>query len=356
MTTIEAAPGTTSGIVTGRWNSGERIRLAGILGAVGALHVAGISLYLAYQGDITGAGGIAGAGALAYVLGMRHAFDADHIAAIDDTTRVMLLRGRRPVGVGFFFAMGHSTVVVVLALLVAAAAGHLSHARVDALRSVGGAIAVVVAMVFLLVVATLNARVLGTLVRLWRRVTTGEDSEPEVERALLSRGILARVAGGRLRGVIRHSWHMYPVGLLMGLGLETASEVTLLALSASSSAGGSLPLVAVVSLPLLFAAGMSMFDTADSLLMSRIYSWSYREPVRTLFFNIATTAMTVAIAGFVACVYLAGVLVDYAGLQALSGFASIGESFELLGYGIAGMFVLTWTGALAWWRWGRRGH
>jgi len=341
-------------LVTGGWTSAERVRLAAVLGTIAALHVAGVSLYLAYQGDITGAGGIAGAGVLAYVLGMRHAFDADHIAAIDDTTRVMLLRGRRPVGVGFFFAMGHSTVVVVLALLIAAAAGSLSQTGFEAIRTVGGAIAVVVAMTFLLVVATLNARVLGNLVRLWRLVRGGVDASQEVERALLSRGLLNRIAGGRLRNLIKHSWHMYPVGILMGLGLETASEVTLLALSASSAAGGNLPLLAVLSLPLLFAAGMSMFDTADSLIMTRLYSWSYHEPVRTLFFNIATTAMTVLIAGFVAAVYLAGVLVDYAGWGLLAPLAGVGDSFELLGYGIAATFVLTWLCAHAYWRWGVR--
>jgi high-affinity nickel-transport protein len=140
---------------SGRWTRSERARLSGILGVIALLHVAGLSLYLAHRGDAAAAGGLAGSGALAYVLGMRHAFDADHIAAIDDTTRVMLMRGRRPVGVGFFFAMGHSTVVIVLALLVAAAAGRITQAQVDSMRSAGGTIAVVVAMVFLLLVATL---------------------------------------------------------------------------------------------------------------------------------------------------------------------------------------------------------
>lgn len=339
---------------SGGWTRAERLRLTGIVGAVAGLHVAGISLYLAYRGNITGAGGVAGAGAMAYVLGMRHAFDADHLAAIDDTTRVMLLRGRRPVGVGFFFAMGHSTVVVALALLVATAASSLSDSGVESLRSVGGTLAVVVAVLFLGLVAALNAKVLATLVRLRRRLRQGgRDAAADVESALLSRGVLNRLMGGRLRGLIRHSWHMYPVGLLMGLGLETASEVTLLALSASSAAGGRLPLVAVLSLPLLFAAGMSMFDTADSLLMTRIYSWSYRDPDRALAFNIATTAMTVLIGGFVASVYLASLLADHAGVAALAPLASVGDHFELLGFGIAGAFVLTWVGALVVWRWGR---
>jgi high-affinity nickel-transport protein len=336
--------------VTGRWTSAERWRLSGVLAVVAALHAAGASLYLLYAGAGAAAGGLAGSGALAYVLGVRHAFDADHIAAIDDTTRVMLMRGRRPVGVGFFFAMGHSTVVVVLALVVAAAAGRVSQSQVDSWRAAGATVAVVVAMTFLLVVAMLNGSVLNTLVRLWRRLQNGEDTALEVERALLSRGFLARMGGGRARGLIRTSWHMYPVGFLMGLGLETASEVTLLALSASSAVAGAVPLLAVLSLPLLFAAGMSTFDTADSLVMTRLYSWSYRQPARTLFFNIVTTAMTVLIAVFIASVYLADVLVEHAGLRLLSLYAGLNDHFEVLGYGIAAIFVLTWLGALAYWR------
>jgi len=165
-----------TGELSGRWTRSERVRLSGMLGFIAMLHIAGIALYLAHRGDAAAAGGLAGSGALAYVLGMRHAFDADHIAAIDDTTRVMLMRGRRPIGVGFFFAMGHSTVVVILALVVAAAAGRITQTQVDSLRSAGGTIAVVVAMTFLLVVAVLNAVVLRNLVRLWRRLRSGADT------------------------------------------------------------------------------------------------------------------------------------------------------------------------------------
>jgi high-affinity nickel-transport protein len=339
-----------STIAAGPWTAAERVRLGGIVGVVALLHVVGIAVYLHYHGQSASAGAFAGAGTLAYVLGMRHAFDADHIAAIDDTTRLMLLRGRRPVGVGFFFAMGHSTVVLVLALLVAGAAGSVQGSGVNAVKDVGGAIAMVVAMSFLLLVAWLNSVVLRNLLGLWRQLRSGHVDENRLEQTLLDRGLLNRVLGGRLRSLIRSSWHMYPVGLLMGLGLETASEVTLLALSASTAAGGQLPLLAVLSLPLLFAAGMSAFDTADSLLMTRAYSWSYRHPVRTLFYNTATTAVTVVIAAFVASVYLSQALVTYAGLNVLSGYAGIGEQFELFGYAIAGVFAVAWAGAVAWWK------
>ncbi len=337
-------------VASGAWTAAERARLGGILGVIALLHVAGIAVYLHYHGQATAAGTFAGAGTLAYVLGMRHAFDADHIAAIDDTTRLMLLRGRRPVGVGFFFAMGHSTVVLALALLVSTAAASVNDAEVTALREVGATVAVVVAMSFLLLVAWLNSVVLRNLMGLWRQLRSGRVDENRLEETLLDRGLLNRMLGGRLRNLIRSSWHMYPVGLLMGLGLETASEVTLLALSASAAAGGDVPMLAVLSLPLLFAAGMSAFDTADSLLMSRAYSWSYRHPVRTLFYNTATTAVTVVIAAFIASVYLADVLVTHAGLSALSPYAGIAEQFELFGYAIAGLFAATWAGAVAWWK------
>jgi high-affinity nickel-transport protein len=250
--------------------------------------------------------------------------------------------------------MGHSTIVVLLALVVALAAGSVRQSDVDNVKVVGGLVALCVAMVFLLVVATLNGAVLRTLLGLWRRVRHGEIVDADVERALSDRGLLNRLMGGRMRALIRSSWHMYPVGLLMGLGLETASEVTLLGLAASTASGGTLPLLGALSLPLLFAAGMSAFDTADSLLMTRAYSWSYRNPVRTLFYNTATTAATVAIAVFVCAVYFANVLATYAGLRWLTGLGHLSDQFEYFGYAIACVFVLSWGTAMVWWK--ARGH
>ncbi len=344
---------TTPAVSGGAWTRAERGRLTAILGVVAALHVAGWSLYLYYTRNLAAASSFAGAGTLAYVLGVRHAFDADHIAAIDDTTRLMLQRGRRPVGVGFFFAMGHSSVVLALAFLVAAAATAAAGAGIEGFREVGGAIATVTAMSFLLLVATLNALVLRAILRLWRRMTRGDLDERELELQLANRGLLNRMLGGRARSLIRSSWHMFPVGLLFGLGLETASEVTLLALSASTATAGALPLLATLTLPLLFAAGMSGLDTCDSLIMTRAYSWAYRNPARKLYYNIATTAMTVLIAAFVGSVYLAGVLADYAGLGLLAPYAAFSEHFELLGYVIVGVFALTWGAAAVVWRLGR---
>lgn len=342
---------TTTTITAGRWTRAERLRITGIVGVIAALHVIGWSLYLFYASGPAGAGAFAGAGTLAYTLGMRHAFDADHIAAIDDTTRLMMQRGRRPVGVGFFFAMGHSTVVLALAFVVALAAG-AAGSGIGTFRHVGGLVSQIVAMVFLLLVAVLNLMVLTGIVRLWRRMASGRLDQGELDLQLLNRGLMNRILGRRARGLIRSSWHMYPVGILFGLGLETASEITLLALSASAAAHGSgLPTLAVLSLPLLFAAGMSAFDTADSMLMTRLYSWAYRSPARRLYYNIATTGMTVAVAAFIASVYVAGLVADATRAGTLvTAYASLADHFELLGYIVVAIFAASWLCAAAVWR------
>ncbi|MGC9669521.1 HoxN/HupN/NixA family nickel/cobalt transporter [Planosporangium sp. 12N6] len=333
------------------WTRAERLRLSGIVATVVLLNVAGWSLYLYYSTSLAAASAFAGAGTLAYVLGIRHAFDADHIAAIDDTTRLMLLRGRRPVGVGFFFAMGHSAVVVVLALVVAFAARSV---HVEPFQHAGGLVATVVAVGFLLLVGVLNATVLAGLAGLWRRLRHGEVDQAAIDRELVNRGLMNRMLGGRVRGLIRSSWHMFPVGLLFGLGLETASEVTLLSLQASTAAQGTVPALAILTLPLLFAAGMSAMDTADSLLMTRAYSWAYRHPARRLYYNLATTGMTVVVAGFVASVYLAGLVDEFTGVGGpIGAYAGIADHFELLGYLIVGAFVLAWGGAVVAWKLGR---
>ncbi len=337
-----------------RWTAAERVRISAVVAVIVLMHVAGWSLYFYYSHSLSAATTFAGAGTLAYALGVRHAFDADHIAAIDDTTRLMLQRGRRSIGVGFFFAMGHSSVVLVLAFVVAIAAGAASDARVNAFRDYGSLVATVVATSFLMLVAVLNAMVLAGLVRLWRAVARGEISDREVEIRLVNQGLLNRMLGGRTSGLIRSSWHMFPVGLLFGLGLETASEVTLLTLSASAATEGALPALAVLTLPLLFAAGMSAFDTFDSLLMTRAYSWSYRKPARRLYYNAVTTAMTVLVAMFVSTVYLAGLVGDHISAGGpLARYAALDEHFELLGYAIVAMFAVAWLLAALVWRVGK---
>jgi high-affinity nickel-transport protein len=337
-----------------RWTVAERWRLTGIVAVIAALHVVGWSVHLYYSANLQTAGTFAGAGTLAYGLGVRHAFDADHIAAIDDTTRLMLQRGgRRPVGVGFFFSLGHSTVVLALSIIVAAAAGAAAGPGVEHFREVGGTVSQLTAMLFLLLVAVLNAVVLVGIVNLWRRLAHGEVDDAEVDLQLMNRGLLNRLLGSRARSLIRSSWHMYPVGILFGLGLETASEVTLLSLSASAASAGGLPLLATVSLPLLFAAGMSACDTADSLLMSRAYSWAFNQPGRRLYYNMTATGMTVVVAGFIASVYLAALASRYLHTGGIvRSYASLADHFELLGYLVVGAFVAAWTVAALVWRFG----
>lgn len=337
------------------WTPVERTRLAGVVSAIVVLHIVGWALYLWQAHSLPAAGSFAGAGVLAYVLGMRHAFDADHIAAIDDTTRLMMMRGRRPVGVGFFFALGHSSVVLILAVITALASAQLSAGGLDGIRSIGGQISIVVAIAFLLLVALLNSAVLRGLIDLWRQYRAGRLDDADVDRLLLNRGLMNRVLGTRAQLMIRSSWHMAPVGFLFGLGLETASEVTLLALSASAASGGQMSFLAVLSLPLLFAAGMSMLDTADSLVMSRAYSWAQGEPGRRLYYNVATTSVTVAVGVFVASVYLAAFVVEHgapwiANLDWLRTFGQLTEHFELLGYAIASLFVGSWIAAVVLWK------
>jgi HoxN/HupN/NixA family high-affinity nickel-transporter len=342
-----------AGVIAGRWTAAERARLSGIIGVIAVLHVLGWSLYFYYTRHLAAAASFAGAGTLAYALGVRHAFDADHIAAIDDTTRLMLQRGRRPVGVGFFFSLGHSSVVLVLSLVIATAAGAMTGAGVRLLRVYGGLAAAGAGMTFLLAVAALNALVLAGLLRTWRQLTRGRLSQRELELVLVNRGLMNRMLGGRARSLIRSSWHMFPVGVLFGLGLETASEVAFLSLTASTAVAGGLPMLATLTLPVLFAAGMSALDTCDSLLMTRAYSWAFASPARRIFYNAATTGMTVLVAFFIGTVYLAGLLARLAGLGGpVRWYAAIGDHFEVLGYFIVAVFVAAWAAAALSWRLG----
>ncbi len=344
----------TGSVVRGRWTGAERARLSGMAAVIAALHVIGWSLYLYYSRHMAAAGPFAGAGTLAYALGVRHAFDADHIAAIDDTTRLMVRRGRRPLAVGFFFSLGHSSVVLALSLVIAITAGAAAGgAGVRAVRAYGGLAAAGAGMAFLLLVAVLNTSVLAGLLRTWRALARGDLDPARLERLPATQGLMSRLLGGRVRGVIRSSWHMFGVGVLFGLGLETASEIALLSLSAASAASGRLPVLASLALPLLFAAGMSAFDTGDGLLMTRAYSWAYASPARRLFYNAVTTGMTVIIAVFVATVYLAGLLRRVAGPGGPVGrYASLGGHFELIGYAIVALFLAAWAAAAVGWRLG----
>ena len=327
------------------FDRGERRRLAGFFGGVGLLHVAGWGLlFAAAAGQPT----ILALGGLAYTFGLRHAFDADHIAAIDNTTRKLLQDGRKPVGVGFFFSLGHSTVVFI----IAAALGLTVKWIVDGvagnggqLKTVGGMLGTVVSGGFLVLIGVLNLVVLLDIVRVYRRLKAGGYDHNSLELDLTAGGVMSRIFG-RLFRVIRHSWQMYPIGFLFGLGFDTASEVAILAISAGAAAKG-LPFVAVIALPLIFAAGMSLMDTVDGAFMAKAYSWAFTSPIRKVFYNLTMTSLSVFVALFIGGMELTQALIRAFGLKG-GAFSAI-ASFDLVGragYFIVAAFVLAWVAAL----------
>src|SRR5437667_9415252 len=255
------------------FDRGERRRLAGFFGSVGLLHVAGWGLLLVYSASHPG---FLALGGLAYTFGLRHAFDADHISAIDNTTRKLLQSGKKPLGVGFFFSLGHSTVVLLIAVALGFATQFVVSNLISAngeLKSVGGLIGTGVSGVFLLLIGILNLIILLDIVRLFRRMRAGAYDRPSLEHELVAGGLLTRLFG-RLFRLITRSWQMYLVGFLFGLGFDTASEISFLAISAGAAAQH-IPIYALIPLPLIFAAGMSLMDTADRAFMSQAYSCAF---------------------------------------------------------------------------------
>ena len=321
-----------------------RSRLAAVLGAVGVLHIAGWGLLLLYGASHPG---FLALGGLAYTFGLRHAFDADHISAIDNTTRKLLQSGRKPVGVGFFFSLGHSTVVFLIAVALGLAVKWIVQGVVadgGELRNIGGVVGTSVSGVFLVLIGIVNLVILVDVVRVYRRMRRGEFDRDGLEHELISGGVMTRLFG-RIFRVIDHSWQMYPVGFLFGLGFDTASEVALLAISAGAAAQG-VPFGAVVSLPLIFAAGMSLMDTLDGALMSNAYSWAFASPIRKVFYNLTVTSLSVFVALFVGVVELAQVMIQTLDLhsplfQDIAGFDLVGK----LGYVIVAAFLVTWAAA-----------
>jgi high-affinity nickel-transport protein len=334
-----------SALLRGSFDRGERNRLAGFFGVVGLLHVAGWGLLFAVaHGQPT----ILALGGLAYTFGLRHAFDADHISAIDNTTRKLLQDGRKPVGVGFFFSLGHSTVVFLIAAALGLTVKWIVEGVVSnggELRSIGGVLGTVVSGGFLVLIGILNLIVLLDVVRVYRRLQAGAYDRESLELDLTAGGFMSRIFG-RLFRVIRHSWQMYPIGFLFGLGFDTASEVAILAISAGAAAKG-LPFVAVIALPLIFAAGMSLMDTADGAFMAKAYSWAFASPIRKVFYNLTMTSLSVFVALFVGVIELLQVLIRVLHLEggvfgAIAGFDLIGRA----GYFIVAAFVVAWAAAI----------
>jgi len=323
----------------------ERRRLGGLFSAVLLLHVLGWGLLIAFG---IGHPALLGLGGLAYTFGLRHAFDADHISAIDNATRKLLQEGKRPVAVGFFFSLGHSTVVFVIAAILGFAVKTILQSVVSGngeLRNVGGLLGTSVSGVFLVVIGLLNLVILLDILRVYRRMRRGEYDRGSLRQELVAGGLMTRIFG-RLFKVVSSSWHLYPIGFLFGLGFDTASEVALLAVSAGAAANG-VPFLAVISLPLIFAAGMSLMDTADGAFMSKAYSWAFSNPIRKVFYNLTVTALSVFVALFVGMVELSQILVRILNLQGGVFSFITNLDFGVLGFVIVAAFVVTWAAAFA---------
>src|SRR5256885_14013921 len=332
------------GLFTQSFDRGERSRLAGLFGSIGALHLVGWGLLLVYGANHPG---FIWLGGVAYMLGLRHAFDADHISAIDNTTRKLLQSGKKPLGVGFFFSLGHSTVVFLIAVALGLAVRWIVQGVVadnGELRTVGGAIGTLVSGAFLVLIGVMTLVVLLDIVRVYRKMRRGEYDRDGLEHELMTGGLMTRIFG-RIFRVIDHSWQMYPVGFLFGLGFDTASEVALLAISAGAAAQG-LPFTAVISLPLIFAAGMSLMDTADGAFMSKAYSWAFASPIRKVFYNLTVTSLSVFVALFVGLVELSQILI--AALKLHGGIFDAIANFDLFGSAglvIVAAFLIAWGAA-----------
>jgi high-affinity nickel-transport protein len=283
-----------------------------------------------------------GSALLAYSFGLRHAFDADHIAAIDNVTRKMMQEGRRPVGTGLFFSLGHSSVVLLLTLAIALGAA-IAETQFDALKDIGGVVGTSISAVFLFLIAAANTVILVGVWKTFNRVRNGGAyDEADLDILLANRGFLARLFRGLFRR-IGESWHMFPLGFLFGLGFDTATEVGLIGLSTTQAANG-MSAWAVLVFPALFAAGMTLIDTTDSVLMLGAYGWAFVKPIRKLYYNLTITLVSVLVAVVVGGIEAAGLLVDQLDLKGgvWDVISMTNDNFGTLGYAIVGLFALAW--------------
>jgi nickel/cobalt transporter (NiCoT) family protein len=337
---------------------GERGRLAGMAAVIVMLNGAGWGLFVLsvlphhFRYERLGVG--LGVAVTAWTLGLRHAFDADHISAIDNVTRKLMSDGKRPLGTGFCFALGHSTVIVVIGAGIALAARAVFGAVVDpgsTYETLGGMVGTLLAAGFLYLIAALNLVVLAGIVRIFSGMRHGRYSEAELERQLQARGLMYRFFGRFMRS-INHTWQMFLVGLAFGIGFDTATEVVLLTAAVYAATSG-LPFYAVLALPLLFAGGMTLFDTLDGCFMNIAYGWAFARPVRKVYYNLVITGLSIAAAFLIGTVELCGLLAGRLGLHGSFWDFVAGFDINKAGFTIAALFVVVWACALAVWRFGR---
>jgi len=339
-------------------------RLAAMLAVILAINGLGWGIFVLYvmphHFDYKGEGGSPGLGiglgvaVTAWFLGFRHAFDADHISCIDNTTRKLMADGKRPLGTGFFFSFGHSTVIVAVGVGITVAARAVFGAVVNpdsAFQSTGGTIGTVVSAAFLYLIAVLNLIVLAGIFKVFREMRSGTYDEAQLEAQLQARGLMYRFFGRFMRS-INHTWQLYFVGMVFGIGFDTTTEVVLLAATAYAAIQG-LPYFAVLALPFLFAGGMMLFDTLDGAFMNFAYGWAFARPVRKVYYNLVITGLSIGAAFIIGTIELLGVLTGE--LRLRGAFWDLMANFDInvAGFVIAAMFVAVWAAALAYWRWGK---
>jgi len=347
-----------------RFTRDEIPSLLGILGTVVGLHVIGWGLFFYYNSnpdyhglaDSKGVLVYAGAGALAYSFGLRHAFDADHIAAIDDTTRLMLAKGKKPLGVGLFFSLGHSTVVLALSIFVAFAAQRAVKFQ-EGFAETGGIIGTSVSGLFLYLIGILNRVILVGIIGVWKKAKTGKFSHQHLEDLLNDRGLMRRIFRGKFKKGFDHSRQIYPVGVLFGLGFDTATEVAILGLSATAAigtVGGVLPPLAIIALPIIFAAGMSLMDALDGIFMTKAYGWAFTSPLRKIYYNLTTTSISIFVALVIGTIQIINVLATKTNIDNYEPFKSI-ANIDLggIGYFIVISFILAWLLSVMVWKLGK---
>ena len=355
MASIDTAPAPTriaqirASLTPAEW------RRAGFLfGSILLLHVVGFGVFfiLVVPQHYRGLG--IGVAVTAYTLGLRHAFDADHISAIDNTTRKLMNDGQRPLSVGYFFSLGHSTIVVAIGVGIVIAEkavyGAVSNNN-SGLEQFGGVFGTIVSAAFLYLIALLNIIILWGIVKVWRSMRRGEYDEAALEAQLEQRGLMYRFFR-RWMNSIKKPWQMYPVGVVFGLGFDTATEVALLATTALLAAQH-IPWYAIIALPILFTAGMALMDTIDGCFMNTAYGWAFMKPVRKVYYNLTITGLSVAICYFIGTIEILGLVPQE--LHWNGSFWIFMENFDInrAGFVIVGMFIATWLAAVVIWKVGK---
>ena len=336
-------------------------RLGAMLAFVVAVNVVGWGIFVLYvlphHFDYKGEGGSRGLGIgvgvaiTAWFLGFRHAFDADHISCIDNTTRKLMADGKRPLGTGFFFSFGHSTIIVAVGVGITVAARAVFGAMVDpssAYETAGGAIGTTLSAGFLYLIALLNLIVLAGIFKVFRDMRSGAYDEQQLEAQLQARGLMYRFFG-RFMKSINHTWQLYFVGLVFGIGFDTATEVVLLAATAYAALQG-LPYFAVLALPFMFSGGMMLFDTLDGAFMNFAYGWAFARPVRKVYYNLVITGLSIGAAFIIGTIEILGVLTTELHLNGAFWNTMANFDINIAGFCIAGLFVAVWAAALIYWR------